>query len=81
MIYTHKVSTNNIPRSPTTLTQFKKPSARKSMCIFTNILDVKKKTAILQVGAAKSKSKAIKAGTTKWALKPNRKGNSKSIIR
>ena len=36
-----------------------------------------KKTAYRQVGAAKSKHKAIEPGTTPWALKQKRKGNSK----
>ena len=38
---------------------------------------MKKKTATCGVGAAKSKFKAIKYGTKKWALKQKRKGNSK----
>ena len=42
-------------------TQVKKPSARKSLCLFTNILDVKKKNAICPVGSAKSKRKEIKS--------------------
>ena len=58
-------------------TPVKKPSSRKSLCLFTNILDAKKKTATRRVGAAKSKRKAIKYGTTQQALKPNQKGNSK----
>ena len=39
---------------------------------------MKKETANRQVGAAKSKRKAIKYGTTTWALKKNRKVNSKT---
>ena len=38
---------------------------------------MKKKTATRRVGAAKYKHKAVKCGTTPWALKQNRKGNSK----
>ena len=38
---------------------------------------MKKKTTTCQVGADKSKRKAIKSGTTTWVLKPNQKGNSK----
>ena len=45
--------------------------------MFTNILDVNKKTADRQVGAAKSKRKLIKFGNTLWALKQKQKGNSK----
>ena len=44
-------------------TSVKKPSARKSLWLFTNMLDVKKKTSIRQVRAAKSKCKAVKSGT------------------
>ena len=38
---------------------------------------MKKKTSYQQVGAAKSKRKAVKNGNTPWAFKPKRKGNSK----
>ena len=55
----------------------KKPSARKSLCLFTNILDLKSKTAKRQVGGSKSNRKEIKVGTTPWALKQKRKGNSR----
>ena len=70
MVYTPEVFNNSSPRSPMTLTPVKKPSARKSLCLFINILDVKKKNAICQVGASKSKRKEIKSVTTSWALKP-----------
>ena len=36
---------------------------------------MKKKTAILRVGATKSKRKEIKAGTMQWKLKPKQRGN------
>ena len=77
MFYTTKGFTKNIPRSPMTPTPVKKPSSRKSLCIFTNILDVKNKTATRRVGYAKSKRKVIKAGTKPWTLKTMRKVNSK----
>ena len=73
--------TNNSPRYPMTPTPFKKPIARKLLCFFTNILDVKKETAIRRVGPDKSNCKAIKSGTTSWALKSKRKVNSKIKIR
>ena len=60
-----------------TPTPVKKPSARKSLCLFTNILDVKKKTVTRRVGGAKSKYKAIKYRTPPWSLKPKGKGKSK----
>ena len=68
MFYTPEVFINNSPISPMTSTPFKKPHARKSLCLFTNIFDVKK-TATRQFGAAKSKCKAIKFLNTPWALK------------
>ena len=37
--------TDNSPNVHITLKPFKKPSARKSLCLFTNILDVNPKTA------------------------------------
>ena len=54
-------------------TQVKKPSARESLCLFTNILDMKKKTDICRVGYSKSKRKAIKAGTKLWKTKKSEK--------
>ena len=77
IISTPEIFTNNNPISLMTPTTVKKPSARKSLCLFTNILDVKKKADIWWVGAAKSKRKESIAGTTPWALKPKRKGNSR----
>ena len=43
MISTPEVFTNNSPISPMNPTLVKKPSAQKSLCMFTNILDVDKK--------------------------------------
>ena len=77
MVSTPEVFTNDSPISPLTSTPVKKLSARKSMCIFTNILDVKKKTDTCWVVYAKSKSKAIKYDNKPWALTPKRKGSSK----
>ena len=73
MVSTTEGFTYNSPRSPMTPTTLKETSARKLLCIFTNILDVKKKTSIRQVGTAKSKGKEIKAENTPWALKARRK--------
>ena len=44
MVSTPEVVTDNIPDAPMASTPVKKPSARKSLCLFTNILDVKPKT-------------------------------------
>ena len=76
MVSTPEVFTDNSPISPMTSTPVKKPSAQKSLCMFTNILEVKKKTAYRRVGAAKYKRKEIKIGNKPWELKQNKKGNS-----
>ena len=57
-----------------TTTSVKKPSASKSLCIFTNILGVKPKTAKRRIVAAKSKRRAVKVGNILWT---NKKGHSK----
>ena len=61
--------TDNRPRSTMKPTPVNKPSARKSLRLFTNILYVKKKAAICRVGSTKSKRKAIKPGTTLVSMK------------
>ena len=53
------------------------PSARKSLCLFTEVLYVKNKTDVRQLGAAKSESKAIRAGIILWSSIPKRKGHKK----
>ena len=62
MVYTPEEINYESPSLPMTQKKFKKPSARKSLCLFTNIFDVKKRTYIRRVGAAKSKRRAIKYG-------------------
>ena len=57
MVYTPEGFTINSTMSPRKSTPVKKPSARKSLCMFTNIVDVKK-TAYHQVGADNYKRKA-----------------------
>ena len=76
MVYTTEGFTINSTMSPRKSTPVKKPSARKSLCMFTNIVDVKK-TAYHQVGSDNYKRKAIKVVNTPWSLKQKRKGNSK----
>ena len=60
-----------------TSTPVKKPSAIKSLCLFTNILDVKPKTEKRRFVAAKYKHKAMKVGNNLWTKKTKRKGHSK----
>ena len=45
ILFTPEEFTDNSPNVHMTSTLSKKPSARKSLCLFTNILDVKPKTA------------------------------------
>ena len=52
--------TDNNPNVHMTSPPFKKPSARKSLCLFTDILNVKPKTAKRCFVAAKSRRKAMK---------------------
>ena len=60
-----------------TPTPFKKSSARKSLCLFTNILDVKPKTAKRRFVAAKTRRKAMKVGNSLWTKKTKQKRHSK----
>ena len=77
MVYTPYGFTDESSISPTTPAPAKKPSARKSLCLFTIILDVKKKTDICLVGAAKSKRKAIKHVNIPRQFKQKRKVHTK----
>ena len=73
MVSTTEGFTNKSSISTMKSTPVKKPSARKSLCLFTNILYVKKKSATRLVGATKSKHKSIESGTTPWALKKRKR--------
>ena len=55
----------------------KKPSARKSLCLFTNILNVKPKKVKCRFVAAKSKRRSMKVGTSLCTKKTKLKGHSK----
>ena len=77
MVSTPEGFTKKSPISPITSSPVKKPSARKPICMFTNVLYLNKKTAYRRVGAAKSKRKAIKYGNKPWALKQEKKWHYK----
>ena len=62
MVSTPEEVTDNSPNSPIISTSVNKPSARKSLCLFTNILDVKPKTEKCRIVAAKYKRRAINVG-------------------
>ena len=73
--------TDKIPNVPMTLTPVNKPSARKSLCLFTNILDVKPTTAKRRFVAAKYIRKAMKVCNSLWTKKSKQKGIQKSMSR
>ena len=75
MVSTPDGVTDNSPNLPMTSTPVNKPSARKSLCLFTKILDVKPKTAKQRIVAAKSKRRAMKVVTSQRTNKEKRKGN------
>ena len=77
MVSTPEEITDDSLSVPMTSTPIKKPSARKSLCLFTNIFDVKPKTEKRRVGAAKSKSRAMKLGNSLRTNKTKLKGHSK----
>ena len=64
-----------------TSTPVKKPSAGKSLCLFTNIFNVKEKTSKYCIMAAKSKRRAMKVGNILWTNKTKRKVHSKIMSR
>ena len=68
MVPTPEMLTDKGPIYTITSTAVKKPSDLKSLCMFTNVLEVQE-TAYRRVGATKSKRKAIKFVNTPWALK------------
>ena len=64
------VVTDNSPNVHMTSTPVKKPIARKSLCLFTNILDVKPTTAKRLFAAAKFRRKSMKSCNHLWTKKP-----------
>ena len=75
MVLTPQQVKYDIPSLPMTSKPVKKPSARKSLCLFTNILNVKEKRAKRRVGAAEQKRSATKVGNSLWTNKKKRKGH------
>ena len=73
MVSTPEEVTYEITSLPMTSTPVKKPSARKSLCLFTKILNVKKRIAKRRVGATKSNFRAMNVGTRQWTNKRNEK--------
>ena len=77
MVLTPEEVTYDIPNVPMTSTPVKKTSASKSQCLFTNIFDVKKKTAKRRIGATESKLRAMKVVNSLGTNKTKLKGHSK----
>ena len=73
--------TDNSPNVHMKSSPVKKPSARKSLCLFTNILDVKPKTSKRSFVAAKSRRKSMKFCKSLWTKKQDKKGIQKSMSR
>ena len=59
MVSTTEICTDNIPMSPGPSVFSQKPSAKKSLRQFTEVLDVKKKCTTRRLGDVKSKRKYI----------------------
>ena len=77
MVSTTERLTDNSPISPGSSVTVIKPMVRKSIRLFTEVLDVKKKTSVRRLGAGKSKHKEIISGSMLWSSIPNRKGHTK----
>ena len=75
VVPTPEVVTYDSLNAPMESTPVKKPSASKSLCLFTNIFDVKKKTAKRRIGDAKSKRRAMKVVNSLWTKKTKIKGH------
>ena len=76
ILSTPEGGTDNSPNMHMESITVKKPSASKSLCLFTNIMDVKPKTEKRRFVATQSRRKATKVGTSPWTKKIKRKGYS-----
>ena len=81
MVSTTEGATYNSSHVPMTPKPVKKPSDNKSLCLFTNILNVKKNTAKCRVGAEESKRISTKVGKILWTNKIKLKRHKKPMIR
>ena len=74
MVATPEGVIDKSPNVPLTSTKFKKLSARKSLCLFTNILNVRTKTGKLRIVAANPNVEPLKLVITCGQIKQNKKG-------
>ena len=72
IISTPEGVTDNSPNVHMASTPVKKPSSRKSLYLFTNILDFQPKTAKRRFVAAKSRRKSMKVCNSLWKKKKKR---------
>ena len=72
MVSIPQIFIDNSPMPPGPPMAFKKFSARKSLHLFTEVLDVKNNTYVRRVGADKPKRKAIIARIILWSIIPKR---------
>ena len=77
MISTPEIYTENSPILPGPSMIIRKTSARKSLRLFTEVLDAKKKTSFHRVGAAKSNHKEIIVISMLWSSITKRRGHTK----
>ena len=80
MVSTTEGVTENSTNVPMKSIPVKKPSAGKSLYLFTNKLDVKPKTAKRRIVAVKSKHRAIKVGNIQWTKETKLKGHLKKRV-
>ena len=69
MVYTPEEVTDVSASFHITQTTVNKPISTKSLCLFTNIFDVKNKTDIRRVESEKLKRRAIKVVNSLWTNK------------
>ena len=77
MVSTTDKFTYNSTMLPGPSVTFRNPSARKSLCLFTEFLDVKNKTDVSPVSAAESKCKAVREDIMLWSSIPKRRRYTK----
>ena len=53
------------------------PSARKYICQFSELLNIKQKTSVLVLGAVKTKHKVTSKGNSLWLAIQKRRGHKK----
>ena len=77
MVYTSEGFTDNSPISPMTSKPVNKPSAGKSLCPFTNILDVKSKMITVKLELLNQSSRQLNMELNHGHLNKTEKGIQK----